>query len=166
MIVLFCGLPGTGKSHLSRKLAEVTDAVCISSDSIRMKVLKERTYSDEEKKMVYGKMAEEAKNALLAGKKVIADATFYLRKNRKLMKEIAEETGSKFFIIHCTAPDDVVRKRMEKGRKYESEANFKIYLKIKEDFEPICGKHLVLDTTESKDVQLRKVLDFIGWKNE
>ncbi len=166
ILLVVAGLPGTGKSHFSRKLAEVTGAEIISSDSIRMKILRQRTYSDEEKRMVYGKMAEDAKKALLSGKDVIADATFYLRKNRKIMKNIAEETDSGFFVIQCTAPDEVVRKRMGEGRKYESEADFRIYLKIKKDFEPICGKHIVIDTTEDGDAILRKALDFIGWRNE
>lgn len=163
ILLLFCGLPGTGKSRISRMFSEATGAERISSDSIRMNLLEKRTYSREEKEMVYKKMAESAGGLLSSGKNVTADATFYLEEDRSMMRKVAEETGSDFFIVRCVAPDEVVRKRMEKKRSDHSEADYKVYLKVKKQFQDIKGEHLCIDTTKSPEELIKEILEFIGW---
>ena len=39
MIVIFCGLPGTGKTTLAKELAPLIDAVVLSTDKIRKQLI-------------------------------------------------------------------------------------------------------------------------------
>ncbi|HNT60586.1 MAG TPA: AAA family ATPase [Candidatus Bilamarchaeaceae archaeon] len=87
MLILISGLPGTGKSRISRGLAPRLNAVHISSDSIRKKLLERRTYSEEEKALVYSEMLSQASKSLSGGKNVVADATFYKKSLRKEMRK-------------------------------------------------------------------------------
>lgn len=160
MLIIVCGLPGVGKSFFAKKLAEKIGAEHLSSDHIRMNILEERTYSEEEKGRIYELMAEEAQKLLIDGKKVIADATFYLEKYRTLMKHAAEKSNVQFNIIECTLDESELKKRMEKrgGEKTESEADFDVYLKVKKIFEPVTVEHLEVDTALPIEENLNKAI--------
>ncbi|HID73198.1 TPA: adenylyl-sulfate kinase [Candidatus Micrarchaeota archaeon] len=164
MLIMVCGLPGTGKSHLSRELAKRLGAEYLNSDSIRNRTLEERTYSEEEKARIYSLMGEEASRLLKEGKDVIVDATFYLGRYRRMMKEAADGAGTRFFAILCVLGEDELRKRFEKrkGEKSESEADFDVYLKVKEIFEPMELERIELDMSLPEEEMLGRVLAYVG----
>ncbi len=164
MLIMVCGLPGTGKSSFSKELAKKIGADYLSSDSIRMQVLDRRTYSKDEKSRIYRLLAEKAGRSLTEGKSVIVDATFYLRDYRELFCSVAENNGTSLEIIECVLDEKELRGRIEKrkGEKSESEADFEVYLKIKGIFEPIEREHLILDMALPLDEQIKRVLKYIG----
>ena len=51
-VILICGLPGVGKSAISKKLALRLKAVVLSTDKIRKELIKNPTYSSKEKKQI------------------------------------------------------------------------------------------------------------------
>ncbi|MEM4271978.1 MAG: AAA family ATPase [Candidatus Bilamarchaeaceae archaeon] len=173
MLIIVCGLPGTGKSTLAQALAAKLGAEHISSDIIRRKMLEERTYSEQEKYRVYERMVQEAEALLREGKSVVADATFYRRRTREQMLEAARRAGKKALIVECVLDEETVEERMEmrKGaRRGESEADFSVYLKVKALFEPIREGHLVVDTGLPLPEQVKMVIQagigMSSWKKE
>ncbi|MEM3075539.1 MAG: AAA family ATPase [Candidatus Bilamarchaeaceae archaeon] len=168
MLVIICGLPGTGKSTLAKTLAEKIGAATISSDSIRMQILEQRTYSEKEKEIVYEEMFKKAGNLLANGKSVILDATFYKKNYREKAKAHAEKAKTDFFIIECTTDERVLKKRLFSRTKKtsESEADFAVYKKVKELFEPISEPHLTVDTSLPLEKQVQLVEKYLGVWNE
>ncbi len=163
MLVMVCGLPGTGKTTLAKALAEKLDAVHISSDTVRMKMLEERTYSEEEKEKVYDAMLVRTEELLKEGKKVVLDATFYRKKHRDAVKKLARKTESRFFIVECVTHENLLRERIfARGKKKtESEADFGVYEKVKGIFEPIKEEHLVVDTSPALEKQVELVMEYL-----
>jgi predicted kinase len=163
MFILICGLPGVGKSFFAKVLAQRMDAQYLSSDSIRMKELEKRTYSEEEKTRIYERMVQEAAELLGKGKGVILDATFYLERYRQMMRDVAQMNNVDFFIIECVLDEDELKKRMgkRKGEKTESEADFAVYLKVKREFEAIVEEHLVIETSEQLEGNIEKAIEWI-----
>ena len=53
LILLFCGLPGVGKTSLANELAPLINAVVLSTDKIRKKLISNPTYTKEEKELIY-----------------------------------------------------------------------------------------------------------------
>jgi predicted kinase len=149
MLIIICGLPGVGKTYFAERLVKNLKAEYLSSDSIRMREIPERTYSQEEKDKVYELMAKEAKKLLEQEKDIILDATFYLEKYRHAMKEIAAKQNAQFLIIECILDESELKERMEKRRKEKtkSEADFGVYEKVKTEFESIKSDHLTIDTS-------------------
>ena len=162
MIIIVCGLPGVGKSYFAKELAKRLDAGYVSSDQIRMDILHERTYSQEEKDRIYGIMADLAKKQLKESN-VILDATFYLKKYRDMMCKIAQEKGAECRIIECVLDEDELKARLEKRKteKTESEADFEIHEKVKHDFEPITDEHLTIDTADPIEENISKAIEWI-----
>jgi len=163
MLVIVCGLPGTGKTTLAREVAKNIPAVHISSDAIRMMLLSKRTYSEKEKEGVYEVMFNKAEELLTAGRSVVLDATFYKKSLREKARAIAEKTKSKFFLVECTTPEGLLRERMvaRKKSESESEADFEVYKKIKKIFEPIKDKHLIVDTSQPIGRQVGLVMNYL-----
>ncbi len=164
MLIMVCGLPGTGKTTLAKAVAEKTGAVHVSSDSVRMKMLEKRTYSDEEKEKVYDAMLEEAGKQLGKGKSVVLDATFYRKELRDMARKVAEKAGSDFFIVECLTHEGLLKERIfsRKREETESEADFEVYKKVKTVFEPIEDEHLAVDTSLPLEKQVGLVLKYTG----
>ncbi|MDO8428632.1 MAG: AAA family ATPase [Candidatus Diapherotrites archaeon] len=162
MLLIFCGLPGTGKSSLAKKLISKFKAVHLNSDVIRKELFKERTYSEEEKEQVYLKLFELTEQELKKETNVILDATFFKDFYRKKVVVLAKKLKVPFYFIECTLPSDIVKERILSRKNSVSEADFKVYQKLKRDFEPIRQVHLSLDMSQNFKEQFEKIQEFIS----
>lgn len=140
------GLPGSGKSFFAKRFAEKLGAEYISSDALRNKMGLRGKYLPENKALVYQQLAGTAKDLLQKNKIVILDATFYQKKFRELIYSLSEVMGSPLFLIMVQADENIIQQRLSVPRQ-DSEADHHIYLKIKNQFEPIERPYLILNST-------------------
>jgi aminoglycoside phosphotransferase family enzyme/predicted kinase len=160
MLIVICGLPGTGKSTIARAVARRLSAECLNSDVVRKKLFPKPSYSEEEKLAVYRQMAQEAQALLKQGKNAVLDATFSRNEYVRLAKEAAHKAGAECRMVLCTLSDAEVRKRIEKREKGPSDADFAVYLKVKAQSEPVEGA-LVLDASKPINEIVRDVEQFV-----
>jgi predicted kinase len=148
MLIIVCGLQGTGKTVVATKIAEKTDAVLLRTDVIRKELFPHPTYGKEEIESIYDEMFGRAKKLLVDERTVILDATFAEKHNRHRAKKIADEAGSQFKMVEVICPDEeIIRERLKKRTEDESDAQYEQYLNYKKIFEPITGKHIIIDNT-------------------
>ena len=154
MIVLIFGLPGSGKSYFACRLADFISADYISSDKVRQEVLDKKLYSDQAKLLVYNEMVNHMIAAIKQNRNVVLDATFYKNdiRNRFIQQT---ETKNKIVFIEVLADEEVIRERLKTPR-LESDADFEVYKKIKEQWEPFPEPHLVLKSTNDN---IKEMLD-------
>ncbi len=159
MLILVCGLPATGKSTIALKLAKRIGATLLRTDIIRKEIFSAPSYSKEEKELVYRIMFLVAKYLLRSGKRVVIDGTFYKKAFREEVYEIARKTRSRLEILECVAPESVIKERMEcrKTRYRASDADYEVYLKLKQEFEPIEQPHLVIDTSLPSSQNMKEI---------
>lgn len=145
MIILVFGLPGSGKSFFAAHLAKRLNAEYFNSDRLRKKMFDKRTYTNEEKEMVYDEMLLRMKDAVKKGKNVVLDATFYKSTIRKKFIEEAKNIDNIIF-IEVQADESMIKERLQRPRE-DSEADFEVYKKIKKEWEPLSEVHLILEST-------------------
>jgi predicted kinase len=163
MLIIVCGLPGSGKSTLAKSLADKVSVDYISSDIVRKRMFEKPSYTEEEKEEVYAEMARQASASVSAGRHALVDATFYLKRERERFRSIARENGTEAHVILCTLDQGKVERRMnERKMGGPSDADFKVYLKMKDRFEPIDGPHLEIDTSLPKREIAARVMAFLG----
>jgi len=159
MVIIVFGLPGTGKSLLAEQLAGTFGANYINTDIIREKNELQGQYDEESKHLVYKLMMEEMSVFLEDKKDVIIDGTFHRKDYRHQFRDEAETFGQKIFFIHMKASDESVKKRMSIDREH-SEADYEVYLKLKEAFDQDHESQLTFWSDRMKlEEMIEKVLE-------
>ncbi len=123
-IVITHGLAGSGKTTLSQALLEMIGAVRIRTDVERKRLhslpaaARDRTGIDaglsapEATRETYLRALQLARAATTAGCKVIVDAAFLERWQRRLFRDLASELGIPFIVVTFVAEDATLRERI------------------------------------------------------
>ncbi|MHC5002144.1 MAG: bifunctional aminoglycoside phosphotransferase/ATP-binding protein [Planctomycetota bacterium] len=157
LLVLMCGLPGTGKSFLAARLAAPLMAVVLRSDVVRKQLagmaaterwtggLDAGPYAPEHTGRTYDRLLERAAGALAAGRSVIVDATFAERRRRDRFVEAAARRGAGAIIAHVDCAEETVRGRLRSRRAAAgsiSDADEAVYDAARGRFEPPAADEL------------------------
>ena len=124
LLILLCGLSGSGKTWLARPLAERLAAVHLRSDIERKRragldelarthaPIAQGIYSDAATAKVYEDLAAAAEDVLCGGITAVVDATFLLRGERARFAELARRLAVALRVVNCEAPAAVLRARV------------------------------------------------------
>jgi aminoglycoside phosphotransferase family enzyme/predicted kinase len=156
-LIVMCGLSGSGKSWLAREISQYGDFTVIRSDVIRKQLAKTKNaksaygkgiYTKEFTEKTYVEMLKQARIFLRKWKSVILDATFSSKNNRQLAEKLANVFSAPFAIAYCTAPENIMLKRLRGRRGDISDADVAIYRQQKKHFQTPAGKNVVkIDTS-------------------
>ena len=165
MVVIVFGLPGSGKSYFASRLARLINAEYINSDSVRRTFPDKKTYSLNEKILVYYKMLKRMKEMIKENRNLVLDATFYKSDIRKkFINEV--KPNEKIAFIEVRAKETVITERLKKIRT-DSEADFEVYKKIKNEMEPLNQDHLILQSTNNNiEEMLHKAAGYLNLSND
>ena len=165
MVVIVFGLPGSGKSYFASRLANLINAEYINSDIVRRTFPDKKTYSLNEKLSVYNEMLRRMKEMLKENRNLVLDATFYKSDiRRKFINEA--NPNEKISFIEVRANESVISERLKKTRT-DSEADFDVYKKIKNEWEPFNQDHLILQSTDNNiEEMLHKAACYLNLNND
>lgn len=164
MIIIVSGLPGSGKSFFARFLASELQFEYFNTDLVRKEMFPERTYSKEEKRLVYKKMKEGMIMALRNKKSVILDGTFHSSAIRDEFIDYAQASGDPCILFYVKASDKTIRERLSSPRQ-DSEANWDVHQKIKQEFEKIKQPYLVLNSDAPIEDMIKQAREYIQSAN-
>jgi uncharacterized protein len=129
------GLSGSGKTWIAKRLAPQLGAVHLRSDVERKRLaglpesahsdseLEQGLYSREASTRVYQHLAQCAADTLAGGYTTIIDATFHRREDRAHFHDFAVQLGIAACVVHCQAPPEVVRERVDARRRRGDDAS-------------------------------------------
>lgn len=152
-ILMMVGLPGSGKSSIAHSLSTLTDCVVVSTDSVRQHLSQHPGYTLKAMSFVYEVCYAVIRRRLRQGQRVIFDASNYLSARREQLCDIAAETNTPVAICYVQAAQEVVEARLRqringvRGHGDVSEADWSVYIWMREKHEPLQREHLLLDTT-------------------
>lgn len=125
LLVITRGLSGSGKTYVTQALIGALRAVRVRSDLERKRLhgvdALARTgssvgaglYEPRATERTNARLAEVAATALRNGFDAIVDATFLRRAEREAFARLAADARARFAILDCTAPEAVLRSRIE-----------------------------------------------------
>ncbi|MCK5708439.1 MAG: ATP-binding protein [Candidatus Aureabacteria bacterium] len=162
MIIIFCGLAGTGKTYYSRLLAEKTGIAVIETDLVEKNLL--TSYDSYFSCLLkYPFTYEFTKKILESGHSVILDGTFSEHATRDKFSKLSIKYNEKVFFIKCTCREKTAVKRIVKRNKelpgfFKETAN---YHYSKNKFEYLLHRHFLINTELDWSSNLKKIADHL-----
>ncbi|MCO6490204.1 MAG: AAA family ATPase [Phaeodactylibacter sp.] len=164
LLALVTGLPGAGKTTFARALAERIGARHINTDIIRSALGLRGRYDEHSKQKVYREMEKQTEEALRSGERAVVDGTFYREALRAPYRQLGARAGAPVYWILIEAPEGVIQERVSKKRDY-SEADYAVYLKIRDAWEPLEMPHFILQSGDIGQM-LEKALRYLPVQND
>src|SRR5262249_9213265 len=132
-LVLIGGLPGSGKSTLSRALVERAGFLVIRADVVRKELagvtgaaepagMDEGIYTTAWTERTYAECLRRAEHLLFEGRRVLLDATFQDERRRRDFLDMARRWVVPTLFVVCRADPAIVRRRLESRRGDVSDA--------------------------------------------
>ncbi|MBI4201532.1 MAG: ATP-binding protein [Chloroflexi bacterium] len=151
-LVIVSGLPGTGKSYFSRRLAQRVPLAVVESDAMRKALSPTPKYTPEESLRIFTAIHGLIDALLAEGVPVLLDATTLMEAHREPLYQIAERRKAWVVLVMTAAPTDVVRQRLDirprQGERADSsDADFSVYERMRYAQEPPSRLHYRVDTT-------------------
>jgi predicted kinase len=157
VLVMLCGLPGTGKSTLARILVDQLPAVSVESDLVRQTLFTPPTYTAVESQRVHKVCHILMGWYLRHYYHVVYDATNLYEHHRRLAYRLAARSGARLTVAEITASDEVVRQRLAPRGCRDvpshlpddySDADWQVYDRMRRRAEPIQHEHITVDTSD------------------
>jgi aminoglycoside phosphotransferase family enzyme/predicted kinase len=140
-ILLTTGLPGTGKSTLSKRLVDAHGFHVLDSDVVRKSLagiedpltsakskFNGGIYTAEWTERTYQALLESALEHVRRGERVVVDATFDKAAMRQQFLGAAKAAGVPAYVLECTLPTEVAKIRIDARTGNASDADWDVYL--------------------------------------
>ncbi len=123
-LLIACGLSGSGKSRLGRRLREALPMVQLRSDVERKRLFgldagartttspNSGIYFPQATEWTYQRLHRLADVVLGCGYDALVDATFLTRERRRAFRELANSRGAGYVVLGLSAPVEVLRRRV------------------------------------------------------
>lgn len=161
VLIMMSGLPGSGKSYLSKRLADQLPAVIIEADRVRKTLFPRPTYDAQESALVHRTCQEVMRHLLRKGMCVVFDATNLVEFQREILYSLADRCDAGLLIVRTVAPEQTIRDRLERRREAAegaSDADWRVYRRMSRRQQKISRTHLCVDTSDDIDEAVRKVM--------
>lgn len=171
MLVLMAGLPGTGKSTITRELARRTGGHILDKDVVRQALFAPGRidYSTEQNDRVVRAMLEAAGYLLEHNPQlyVFLDGRVFSRSYQvEDVIAFAEGVGTPWRILECVCSEQAARRRLaadvEAANHHAENRNFDLYKELKRHFEPITRPKVVLDTDQPIETCVQTAIEGIN----
>ena len=160
-LIIISGLPGTGKSYLSKRLAERVPFLVLESDALRKTLFSLPSYSFRESTQLFRTIHRLLRELLNKGIPLILDATNLSERFREQLYSIADCLNVRLILVRVEAPPEVVYQRLEdRARDTESmsDADWAVYRRMRPLVDRIRRNHYVVDTSRDITPVLDKIV--------
>ncbi|QMT59402.1 AAA family ATPase [Legionella sp. PC997] len=166
MLIVFGGLPGTGKTTISKIIAQRLKAVYLRVDTIEQALINLDEYSG---KLIVGSEGylisyAVARENLTLGLNVVADSVNPIAITRQAWQQVAKQTDSDLIQIELICSDEQVHQSRVEGRIADIKGH-KLptwQAVLDRNYEPWDSKQIVIDTSKYLiDESVAIIMNFI-----
>jgi len=161
-LIIFSGLPGTGKSTLAESLGKELGIPVFAKDWLEATLLRSGLKATDAERSLgfagYELLTVLAERQLMLGKSAILDSVAGTQTIRRTWRELAEQYGTSYLVIECVCLDEVLHRSRLQGRERHipgwHELSWSEVERVKLNYEAWEGDRLILDMTNSLEENL------------
>ncbi len=171
-LIVFAGLPGTGKTSLARTVARELHAMYLDKDTIKDiaialgREMKLERVAELAGPLSYELLVSIARDNLSLGLSVVLDSPAGYRKFRENVEQLARSAKVDLKLIECICTNEgLLRDRIERRSEESPEHrthDWATYQRERAQFERLVGPRLIVDTAEPLQLNVRKVMNYLG----
>jgi predicted kinase len=129
-LVLMCGLPGSGKTTLARRLADEIPAIRLCTDewqaALQVDLKEGDPYSEAFHDLLEAQLWKHAKDLIGHGQSIVFEKGLWLRSERDEKRREARELGVDIELHYFDVPLDELVRRLEKRNSAGNPDTFRI----------------------------------------
>ena len=152
-LILFSGLPGTGKSTMAEAVARDLGIPVFAKDWLEATLVRSELKPVNEGKSLgfagYELLTTLAERQLMLGQSVILDSVAASQTIRSAWRQLSDQYGADWRVIECICSDETVHRLRLKERKRNipgwHELEWSEVERVKQYYSDWEGEHLVLD---------------------
>jgi predicted kinase len=161
-LVVFCGLPGVGKSSVSRRVADRLGATYLRIDTIEAAIVS-TLIPFEGNPVGYVVAGRVAADQLRAGRSVVADAVNGVTDARRGWESVAQECGVpiRFVVVTCSDPAEHRRRVESRTAEMPGHGVPTWEQVLHRRWDPLLDSHLVIDNLGDIETHVTEVLAWL-----
>lgn len=151
LLVIFTGVPGSGKTYFATRLAERLGVVRLNSDAMRLAIFgsvekMDELYHSPQKDILnsytFGALDYVTKALLEGGSSVVFEAIQRTRADRRHMEQLADACGAKLVLVAMEIDEEVAVRRVQDRdaasdvRKFSEQKAHEVVRHFRESTEP------------------------------
>ena len=156
-LIIFSGLPGTGKSMLAEAVGRVLGIPVFAKDWLEATLISSELIASNQNKPLgsagYQLLTTLAERQFMLDQSVILDSVVSTQSIRETWRQLAEQYQANCRVIECICSDESIHRARLKERQRNipgwHELEWSEVERVKEYYAPWKGKRLVLDMTHS-----------------
>jgi predicted kinase len=165
-LIIFSGLPGTGKSSLAEALGRQLSIPVFAKDWLEATLLRSGLMASDPEKSIgfmgYELLTTLAERQLMLNQSGILDSVASTQSIRNTWRQLCDQYQAQWRVIQCICSDESVHRAhlAKRQRKIPGwhELEWRDVEKVKVYFSPWQGEHLVLDMIDSFEENLSQAL--------
>lgn len=173
-LVVFSGLPGTGKSALAESVGRELSIPVFAKDWVEATLLRcELAPTNQDKPLGsagYQLLTVLAERQLMLGQSVILDSVASTQSIRFTWRELAEKYHAKWLVVECICSDEHVhRARLatrQRGIPGWHELDWSDVEHVKDYYHPWNENRLILDAIRPLEENLKLVFEYLRCKGD
>lgn len=164
-LIMFSGLPGTGKTALARQVAAYTRLPLLAKDRVQ-RALRDHT-PDSDPASGYYLLQDLADEQIALGMGAVLDAVYPMPEFRDAAREMVESYRGRMYAIYCHCSDEAIWRELIRNRTSFipgwDPVGWSEVERLRQMFVPWGpNEALMVDAVNSLDANLEAVLNYIN----